>query len=42
MHNIHHGQRCFIIGNGPSLQRTDLTKLKDEFTFGMNRIYLVP
>lgn len=34
------GERCFIIGNGPSLKKTDLTQLKDEFTFGMNRIYL--
>ncbi len=40
-HNIHKGQRCFIIGNGPSLKQTDLTKLKGEFTFGMNRIYLL-
>ncbi|HSM25212.1 MAG TPA: 6-hydroxymethylpterin diphosphokinase MptE-like protein [Anaerolineaceae bacterium] len=39
-HNIHSGKRCFIIGNGPSLKQTDLNKLKDEFTFGMNRIYL--
>lgn len=36
----HRGQRCFIIGNGPSLKQTDLSKLKNEFTFGMNRIYL--
>jgi len=36
----HQGQRCFIIGNGPSLKQTDLTRLKDEITFGMNRIYL--
>lgn len=36
----HQGQRCFIMGNGPSLAKTDLSKLKDEFTFGMNRIYL--
>jgi hypothetical protein len=35
------GQRAFIIGNGPSLNKTDLTKLKDEFTFGLNRIYLM-
>jgi hypothetical protein len=41
MHNIHHGKRCFIIGNGPSLKNTDLSKLKDEYTFGMNRIYLM-
>lgn len=34
------GERCFIIGNGPSLKNTDTSKLKDEYTFGMNRIYL--
>ena len=39
--NIHPGQRCFIIGNGPSLKDTDLKKIKGEFTFGMNRIYLL-
>ncbi|MBN1148837.1 MAG: hypothetical protein JXA78_16365 [Anaerolineales bacterium] len=38
--DIHRGQRCFIIGNGPSLKQTDLTRLKNEATFGMNRIYL--
>jgi len=37
----HHGERCFIIGNGPSLKNTDLSLLKDEVTFGMNRIYLL-
>jgi len=40
-HNVHAGQRCFIIGNGPSLKLTDLSLLKDEFTFGTNRIYLM-
>lgn len=40
-HNLHRGHRCFIIGNGPSLKQTDLTKLESEFTFGMNRIYLL-
>jgi len=39
--DIHKGKRAFIIGNGPSLRQTDLSKLKDEFTFGMNRIYLL-
>ena len=34
------GERCFILGNGPSLQKTDLSRLKGEFTFGMNRIYM--
>ncbi len=35
------GQRAFIIGNGPSLKQTDLRKLRGEFTFGLNRIYLM-
>jgi hypothetical protein len=39
--NIHKGERCFIIGNGPSLRQTDLPRLKNEFTFGVNRIYLM-
>ena len=39
--DVHCGERCFIIGNGPSLRQTDLTKLRDEFTFGLNRIYLL-
>ena len=38
--DVHKGQRCFIIGNGPSLKNTDLSRLKNEFTFGMNRVYL--
>ncbi len=40
-HNRYQGKRCFVIGNGPSLKNTDLTKLKNEYTFGMNRIYLM-
>ncbi len=36
----HKGERCFLIGNGPSLRNTDLTRLKGEFTFGFNRIFL--
>jgi len=39
--DIHKGKRAFIIGNGPSLKQTDLSKLKNEFTFGLNRIYLL-
>jgi hypothetical protein len=38
--DIHKGERCFIIGNGPSLKNTDLGKLKGEYTFGMNRFFL--
>lgn len=39
--DIHKGKRCFVIGNGPSLKKTDLTKLKGEYSFGANRIYLL-
>lgn len=35
------GQRCFIIGNGPSLITDDLEKLKNEITFGTNRIFTI-
>lgn len=32
-------ERCFIIGNGPSLSGEDLNLLKNEKTFAFNRIY---
>lgn len=38
--NMYNGKRCFVIGNGPSLKITDLSLIKNEFTFGMNRIYM--
>lgn len=39
--DIHKGERCFIIGTGPSLKPEDLDKLMkhDEICFGSNRIY---
>lgn len=37
----HLGERCFILGNGPSLKSTDLSLLKNEITFGLNRVYLL-
>ena len=37
----HRGERCFIIGNGPSLNKMDLSPLRQEVTFGLNRIYLL-
>ncbi len=37
--NKHLGQRCFIIGTGPSLTLSDLDLLKGEITFASNRIY---
>ncbi|HCE18327.1 MAG TPA: hypothetical protein DEQ80_10750 [Anaerolinea thermolimosa] len=39
--DIHRGQRVFIIGNGPSLRQTDMSKLRNEYTIGMNRIFLM-
>ena len=39
--NIHAGKRCVIIGNGPSLRNTNMALLRNEFTFGLNRIYLM-
>jgi hypothetical protein len=38
--NIHKNDRCIIIGNGPSLNKMDLSFLSDEYCFGMNRIYM--
>lgn len=35
------GKRCFIIGNGPSLNAADLDRLKEEYTFAFNRIYYI-
>lgn len=41
LNNIHIGERCFIIANGPSLTVEDLELLhnQEEITFAMNRIY---
>lgn len=33
-------KRCFLIGNGPSLNKTDLEALKDEVTFAVNGFFL--
>lgn len=41
LRDSHRGKRAFVIGNGPSLRDTDLSLLRDEFTFGLNRIYLM-
>ena len=39
LRNRHAGKRCFVIGNGPSLAKTDLSALKGEFTIGANSFY---
>lgn len=38
-YNKYKGQRCFIIGNGPSLNKHDLSKLEGEFVFAVNSFY---
>ena len=35
------GERCFIMGNGPSLKAMDLDTLIHEYTFGSNMIYKI-
>jgi GT2 family glycosyltransferase len=40
LRNRYLGQRCFILGNGPSLEIADLNRLKNEVTFAANKIYL--
>lgn len=39
--NRYSGRRIFVIGNGPSLNRTPLNMLTDEYTIAMNRISLL-
>ena len=37
----HKGERCFVIGSGPSINKMDLSPLKDEITFGFNAFFLI-
>jgi hypothetical protein len=39
--NRYQGQRCFIMGNGPSLNQTNLELLETEYVWGVNRCYLL-
>ncbi len=40
-HDRHKGERCFILGNGPSLAETDFSLLRGETVFTLNRGYLI-
>ncbi|CDN57298.1 Protein containing DUF115 (plasmid) [Neorhizobium galegae bv. officinalis bv. officinalis str. HAMBI 1141] len=40
--NRHQGERCFILGNGPSAKKLDLSKLKGETVFSVSNGYLFP
>ena len=35
----HYGERCFVIGTGPSLNKTNLDLLEDEYVIGMNTLF---
>ena len=35
------GERCFIIGNGPSLNPEDLNRIKNEYSFAANKIFYI-
>lgn len=41
LYNLHQGKRCFILGNGPSLNKVDFLKLENEIVFGVNSIFLL-
>ena len=41
MKNLYKGERCFVIGNGPSLSPGILDRLTDEYTFAVNRIAVI-
>ena len=39
LYNKHKGERCFVVGNGPSLKNMDLSRLKSEYCFTVNTIF---
>jgi hypothetical protein len=41
LRDVYKGQRCFIMGNGPSLNKMDLNLFRDEVIWGSNRCYLL-
>lgn len=39
--NRHQGERCFVVGNGPSLTAEDLEKIQGGYSFGCNMVYKI-
>lgn len=37
--NIHSGERCFVIANGPSLKKMDIDFIKNEISFSVNSFF---
>lgn len=40
LHNKHQGRCCFIIGTGPSLNKTNFSTIKNEILIGVNNLYM--
>ena len=40
--NFYKGEKAVIVCNGPSLKETDFSLLNDVYTFGLNKINLLP
>lgn len=38
--NKHKGERCFILGNSPSLNKVDFSLIRDEILFGTNALFM--
>ena len=41
LQNAFKGSRCFVMGNGPSLNKTPLEKLEGEYVWGVNKCHLL-
>lgn len=41
LRNQHAGQRCFLLGNAPSINELDLSRIDQDFVFLVNRGYLL-
>lgn len=39
--NRYQGQRCFLMGNGPSINKTDLSLLANDYVWGVNKCFLL-
>ncbi len=39
--DLHRGQRCFLLGCGPSLKAVDLNRLRGETVMGVNGTYMI-
>ena len=39
LEGLYAGERCFVIATGPSIKKTNLNLLKDEYTFAVNEFF---